>query len=292
MTTGEFRPASQRALMPALGILAFLYLTLPFAWLVIGSFMTQAEALSVPPHFIPQNPTIENYATFFGATGRTSLVAAGGVTHLPGALWNSAAVAFWVTAINLVLGSLAAYSFARLRFGASTLLLLVYLATRMVPGVAVMIPLYVLMKNLGLVNTKLAIILAEVAFSLPFTVWILKGYFQTIPRDLEDAARVDRCNWLQALRHVFLPLAAPGLVSAGTVAFMGSWGSFLFPLLLGATDDSRVATVVISEFANDVSAGYGLMMVAGVLSVVPPLVLALVFQRYVMQGLTSGGVKG
>jgi multiple sugar transport system permease protein len=288
----EFRPRWQRILVPSLAILAFLYLILPFAWLVIASFMTQAEALSVPPHFLPHAPTLQNYLAFLRPAGGDTLVAAGGVSNMSRALWNSAVVAAYVTVINLILGTFAAYSFARLQFKGSTAVLLVYLATRMIPSVAVMIPLYILMKNLGLVNSKTALILVEVAFSLPFTVWVLKGYFQTIPRDLEDAARVDRCTWLQSLLQVFLPLAAPGLVSAGTVAFMGSWSSFLFPLLLGASDASRTATVVISEFATDTHAEYGLMMAAGIISVLPPLILALVFQRYIMAGLTSGSVKG
>jgi multiple sugar transport system permease protein len=290
--SADFRPWWQKLLVIVLAFAAFLYLILPFAWLVLTSFMTQAEALSVPPHFYPQEPTLVNYLAFLNPKGSAAVAAAGGVTKMPQALWNSTVVAIWVTVINLSVGSLAAYSFARLRFAGSTALMLTYLAVRMVPGVAVMIPIYVLFKNMGLINTKTGLVLAEVAFSLPFTVWILKGYFQTIPRDLEDAARVDRCTWFQGLRHVFMPLAAPGLVSAGTVAFMGSWGSFLFPLLLGATDASRVATVVISEFATDIEVDYGLMMAAGVISVLPPLILALVFQRYIMQGLTSGSVKG
>jgi multiple sugar transport system permease protein len=290
--SADFRPRWQKPLVMLLALVAFLYLILPFAWLVLNSFMTRAEALSVPPHFYPREPTLGNYLAFLGPRGSAVMVAAGGVSKMPRALWNTTVVSVWVTAINLVVGSLAAYSFARLRFKGSTALMLTYLGVRMVPAVAVMIPIYVLFKNMGLINTKLGLILAEVTFSVPFTVWILKGYFQTIPRDLEDAARVDRCTWFQALRHVFLPLAAPGLVSAGTVAFMGSWGSFLFPLLLGATDGSRVVTVVISEFANDLQVDYGLMMAAGVVSVLPPLVLAMIFQRYIMQGLTSGSVKG
>lgn len=273
-------------------LLAAAYLVGPFLWLVITSLMTEAEALSVPPHWIPQNPTLDNYLFFERPTGERALLAAGAAINLPKAMMNSSIVAVSVALINVLIGSPAAYSFARLRFPGDTALLVTYLASRMVPGVALMIPLYVVMRNLGLLDTLLALIIVDSTFTLPFTIWILKSYFQTIPRDLDDAAKVDRCNWLQTMIYVFLPVARPGLVAAAMFAFMSAWGEFLFALVFSSTMLSKPLTVVVSELATDIAIQYTMMAASGVIAVVVPLCLALAFQRLIVQGLVAGSVKG
>jgi multiple sugar transport system permease protein len=169
---------------------------------------------------------------------------------------------------------------------------MLYLASRMVPGIAIIIPFFLVVRALGLLDTHLALILSYTTFTLPFTIWILKDYFRSIPRDLEDAARVDRCNWISMMWRVFLPISAPGLVAAAVFAFMFAWNEFLFALFLTSSINSKTAPIVVANFATDIQVLFTFMAAAGVLSVIPPLVLALVFQRMIVQGLAAGSVKG
>src|SRR5690606_26318404 len=134
--------------------------------------------------------------------------------------------------LNLALAIPAAYAFSRLRFRGSGALMLLYLLTRMVPGIAVIVPFYLVIRGLGLLDTYAALLLSYTTFALPFTIWILKDYFRTIPPEIEEAARVDGCSWLQTMRRVFLPIAAPGLVAAATFSFMTAWNEFMFALFL------------------------------------------------------------
>jgi multiple sugar transport system permease protein len=268
------------------------YLVLPFCWIVLISFMTEADALSVPPQWIPERPTIENYRGFFDPTPAQRLSGARAIEETPRGLLNSTIVAFSTALLNLCLATFAAYSFARLRFRGSQTLLMLYLVSRMVPGVAIIIPFYLVLRALGLLDSYLGLILSYTTFTLPFTIWILKDYFRSIPRDLEDAARVDRCGWFSMMWRVFLPISAPGLVAAGVFAFMTAWNEFLFALFLTSTIKSRTIPTIVANFANDVDVRFTFMAAAGVLAVIPPLVLALIFQRLIVQGLAAGSVKG
>lgn len=276
----------------ALAAFFTLYLVAPFLWIVLISFMTEADALSVPPQWIPENPTLDNYRGFFNPTAEQRLAGSRAIEETPRGLMNSTIVAFSTALLNLSLATLAAYSFARLRFRGSQTLLMLYLVSRMVPGVAIIIPFYLVLRALGLLDTYLGLILSYTTFTLPFTIWILKDYFRTIPRDLEDAARVDRCSWFSMMWRVFLPISAPGLVAAGVFAFMTAWNEFLFALFLTSTLKSRTIPTIVANFANDVDVRFTFMAAAGVLAVVPPLVLALLFQRLIVQGLAAGSVKG
>lgn len=268
------------------------YLIVPFAWIVLTSFMTEAEALSVPPHWIPEDPTLQNYEGFFSPTAEQRLVGSRAVEETPRALLNSTIVAVSTALLNLFLATLAAYSFARLRFRGSQALLMLYLLTRMVPGVAIIIPFFLVMRTLNLLDTYWAMILSYTTFTLPFTIWILKDYFRTIPRDIEDAARVDGCNWISMMWRIFLPISAPGLVAAAVFAFMLSWNEFLFALFMSSTISTRTIPIVVANFATDLEVQFTFMAAAGVLAVIPPLLLALIFQRMIVQGLAAGSVKG
>ena len=192
----------------------------------------------------------------------------------------------------MVIGSLVGYSFARLNFRGSSTLLLVYLATRMVPALAIMVSLYLIFQTLGLLDTLLALILSYLTFTVPYSVWIMASYFRTIPRDLEDAARVDRCNWINMMVRVFLPVASPGLIACAMFAFMSSWGEFLYALLFTSTLNSKTMPIIIAGFVTDTTTSPTLMNAGGVLAVLPPLVLALIFQRLIVSGITAGAVKG
>src|SRR5437870_12765952 len=164
------------------------------------------------------------------------------------AMVNSAIVALSVAVLNMVIGSLVGYSFARLNFRGSSTLLLVYLATRMVPALALMVSLYLIFLTLGLLDTLLALILSYLTFTVPYSVWIMASYFRTIRRDLEDAARVDGCNWLSMMLRVFLPVATLGLIACAMFAFMSSWGEFLYALLVTSSLNSNTMRSIIGGF--------------------------------------------
>ena len=217
----------KRAVLSVLALLAAGYLLAPFVWLGLTGFKPEREVSQA--HWIPQQPTWENYRMYFALDSRDGDVGAATARQFPRAIANSLLIGFAVVGINLFFGSLAAYALARVRFGGSMVLLLFYLGSRSVPGVAIMIPMYLVVRSYGLLDTHLAVILAHSTFTLPFSIWILKGYFSTIPADLELAARVDGCSRLGALFRVFLPVARPALVAVGIFAFIGSWNAFNCP---------------------------------------------------------------
>ena len=161
-----------------------------------------------------------------------------------------------------------------------------------VPAVAIMIPMFILVQKMKLLDTYLVVILAHTTFTLPFTIWILRGYFQTIPMELEEAAKVDGCGRIQALLKIFLPVSLPGLVAAGIFSFMLSWQEFLFALLFTSTDATKPVTVMASSFTSDVEVSWTVIATGGVLAVIPPLLLVLIFQKYLISGLIGGAVKG
>lgn len=162
----------------------------------------------------------------------------------------------------------------------------------MVPAIGILIPLYIVLQKLGMLNHLYSLVLVETGETLPFSIWLLTSYFKTIPRDIEDAARIDRCNWFQAMIRVFLPVARPVLVAAGVLGFMESWGAFLYPLLFTSGDTSTTLPVIVSNFATDIQINYGLLASSGVIAVIPPLILAFWFQRWIVQGVAAGAVKG
>jgi len=275
-------------------ILIMLWIVLPFAWVVLTSLMTEAESLSKPPHWIPDYITFDNYLAFLNPDMLGTQRLTGGAAALGAgrAMVNSAIVALSVAILNMIIGSLVGYSFARLNFRGSSTLLLVYLATRMVPALAIMVSLYLIFQTFGLLDTLLALILSYLTFTVPYSVWIMASYFRTIPRDLEDAARVDRCNWINMMVRVFLPVASPGLIACAMFAFMSSWGEFLYALLFTSSLNSKTMPIIIAGFVTDTTTSPTLMNAGGVLAVLPPLVLALIFQRLIVSGITAGAVKG
>jgi len=290
LRTGGWRER-RTLLLTLLGIAVTLYIVAPFCWLVLPSFMHEQDALSVPPQWIPHHPTLENYATFFHPSGTRAIVGARAAEEtLPGMV-NSLLAALGTAAMNLVLGTLTGYSLARFRFRGRGGLLGLYLGSRMLPGIALIVPLYLTLKNFGLLDHLSALIVTYVTFTLPFTIWLLKNYFQTIPRTLEEAAFMDGASWFQMLTRVLLPAAMPGLVAAAMFAFMTAWNDYLFAVILTSTTASKTLPVVVAGFATDVTTERTLMATSGVLAIVPPLALAFLFQRLIVQGLTSGAVK-
>ncbi|WHT21946.1 carbohydrate ABC transporter permease [Crossiella sp. CA-258035] len=288
----RYRIPWRKILVSALALVFAAYLVLPFYWIVAMSFMTEADANSLPPRWIPEHPTLENYRAFADPTAAQALVGSRAVKETPFALGNSLLVATLTALLNLLLAVFAAYSFSRIRFRGSRVLLMLYLVTRMVPGVAIIVPFYLLMRQLDLLDTYWALILSYTTFALPVTIWVLKDFFRAVPRELEDAARVDRCGWLRTMWSVVLPISAPGLVAAAVFSFMTAWNEFMFALFLTSTTAAKTMPVIAANFATDLNTQFTVMAASGVLAVLPPLVLVLIFQRLIVSGMAAGSVKG
>ena len=265
-----------------------LFIYLPVAWLVISSISTRSELLSTPIHWIPQQPTFQNYINILLPGQDTSEVA----KTFRITLWNSLLVASSVTVIALTLGSLASYALIRLSFPFRQTMLVGILGTRMIPEISLVIPLYLFATRFGLFNSPLILIITYLSFALPFAIWLMAAFFNTIPVELEDAARIDGCNRIETLFRIILPISAPGLVSTGLFVFLTAWDEFFFALILTSTISAKTVPVAIAEFTGRYVVDVGGMMTGGVLAAIPPVILSLIFQRYIVSGLTAGAVKG
>ena len=258
----------------------------PFAWLVISSVAAPADLLTIPLRWIPAHASLSRYTDIiFGANSDT-------VVTFRAAMLNSAIVAASSVLISLGVGIFGAYAFARLRFRFQRAILLIFLSTYMLPPIAILISLYLTMVQLHLLDTKLGLILVYCSFITPFVLWIMSGYFRSIPRDLEDAARIDGCSRIGALFRVVLPLARPGLLATALFGFLLAWDEFLYALVFTSSLNAKTIPVAIAEFTGRHAVDFGMMATGGVLASLPPLLIAFMFQRYIVGGLASGAVKG
>ena len=205
---------------------------------------------------------------------------------------NSAIISISVTGISLFLGSLAAYSVIRLKVPFGKFITLFILLTQMMPPVILIIPLYFIASKVGMLDRKISLILIYLAFNLPLAVWILEGYFKSIPVSIEESALIDGCNRLQSLFKVLLPLSGPALFTTGIFVFIASWNEFLMALVFTSSLTAKTMPVTIAQFMGRFTTNYGLMATAGILGSMPPLIFAAVFQRYLISGITAGSVKG
>lgn len=252
----------------------------PILWVLKMSIVPKAELFASPPPLLPQDFTLSSYDTVFSEP-----------TFVRGLL-NSAIIAGATTTACLLLGAPAAYAFARLRFRFRTVVMTGILALAFFPAVAVIAPLFIEFRALDLLNTYWAVILTNTVFVLPLVIWILTAFFRQLPRDLEDAAKVDGATTFQAFRRVILPLAAPGVATAGIIAFIVAWNEFLFANTFLFDSDHWPATVAIPNFATTHTVDYGAQAAAALVITVPIAVVVLAFQRRIVQGLTAGALKG
>jgi multiple sugar transport system permease protein len=261
-------------------VLIMIFCLFPFYWLINTSLKTGGDLSTgsiYPPH-----PNLDNYSSIFRNSD---------FTH---ALRSSAIISFATTTIALVIGSFAAYALARLRFPMKFLLLAVILSITTFPPIAIAAPVFKLWTDLGLYNTYLGLILPDLTFTLPLTIYILTSFFRDIPRELEEAALVDGATYFQSFRKVVLPLAAPGLVTAGLLAFIFVWNEFLFAITLTSSASVRPVPAAIAFFtgSSQFEIPLGTISAASVVVTVPLIVLVLIFQKRIVAGLTAGAVKG
>jgi multiple sugar transport system permease protein len=207
-------------------------------------------------------------------------------------MWNTLVVAGVVTAVNLVLGTTAGYAYARFRFPLKTVSLFALLFTRMLPTIVLIPAFFVIFRALGLQNTLSGLVVAYCSFTLPFTVWIMKAYFETVPGDLDKSALVDGCNRLQAYYKVVLPVSGPGLVAGGAFTFMLCWNEFVVAQVLNTKPGTTTLPPVIAGMNGQINIDYSVIAASGFLGALPAVLLVLIFQKYMVQGLTAGSVKG
>jgi multiple sugar transport system permease protein len=258
----------------------------PFVWLLISSVASPADLLARPLHWIPAHISLERYTSILG--GGHNAAAAG----FRAGMINSLIVAGSAVFISMTVGVFGAYAFARLRFPYRRLTLVVFLATYMLPPIAIVIPLYLILVQLHLLDSRLGLIVVYCSFITPYVLWILSGHFRSIPRDLEDAARIDGCTRMGALFRVILPLAKPGLLTTALFGFLLAWDEFFYALIFTSSSHAKTIPVAIAEFQGRFTVDFGLVAAGGILAAIPPLLLAFMFQRYIVSGLTSGAVKG
>jgi len=267
-------------------VLVGLAILVPFGWMIVTSLSLQRDLTSVPPVISVSSWNLDRYVAIITSVSANDIAYAFRI-----AMGNSLFVSFSVTLLALMFGSLSAYAFARLRFRGRDSLLLFLLFTYMAPPVIFVVPLYMIFSSLGMLNSKVTLVLLYCSFVIPFIIWVMRGFFASISKSYEDAAAIDGCSRLQALWYIFLPMARPGFIATGILAFLMSWDEFFMALIFTSNLTAKTIPVAIAEFNGKFSVDYGMISAGGVLASLPPVIIAIVFQKYIVMGMTSGGVK-
>jgi multiple sugar transport system permease protein len=260
----------------AVALLFALFSILPILWLLLISLRAEDEIVTRSLRYLPERITFENYATIWWESNYPSL------------LLNSVVTMALTVAICLATGTLAAYAFSRHAFGGRRELLLAYLIVRMFPAVLMIVPLFVLMREIGLLDTSLGLALAYTSFLLPVSIWLMKAFFDAAPRDLEDAARLDGCTRLGAMVRVILPVVRTGMVAIAVFVAIEAWNEFLFALMLTTSSGSRTWPVGLQLMIGEFQLPWGTLSAGGVLSIVPVAVLFALVRRATVRGFTAG----
>ena len=247
----------------------------PLVWMVVMSLKSQEEVLTTGFIF---KPTFENYVSV--ATG----------SDYSRAFVNNLIVSIGAVLLSLIVGIPAAYALARMRFKGKENIAFTFLSFRFAPELFVILPLFIIYQKLGLIGTYYGLIWVYQLITLPLIIWVLRGFFEDIPRELDEAAQIDGCTWGQVFVRVMLPLVRPGLVSAGLMSFIFAWNAFTFPLLLGG--DTQTSTVAILSYISSTTVNYGQVATAATISILPSVILALFVQKHLVRGLSFGAVKG
>jgi len=252
----------------------------PVALMIGTAFKPNVEIFQVPPRWLPRAPTLSNFQKVMFNSG------------IPRYAINSVIIATLTTLIALVLGTMAGYGFSRFKFRGNRALSLFMLLGQLIPMIALIVPFFQIFDTVGLLDTKIGIALAHLTTALPLVTWMAASYFSTIPVELDEAAIIDGCTRMLALRKVVLPVAVPGVISIALFAFLMSWNEFVLASVLTTTDNSKTLPIGLSEFATMFSVDWGSTMAAAFLMTVPVVVVFLAFQKQFVRGLSAGAVKG
>ncbi|ACU47255.1 carbohydrate ABC transporter permease [Brucella microti] len=265
--------------------LAMLVICLPGFWIVLSSLRPPVEIMAKPPVWIPQDISLDAYRTMFSGAG------AGGVP-----VWdyfrNSIIVSVTSTVVSLIIGMSGGYAFARFRFCGKSATFLGFMLTRSVPGIALSLPLFMVYSRIGIIDTHFGLILTYVALNIPFTIWLIDGFFRQVPKDLAEAAQIDGCTRWQAFWQVEFPLAGPGIASAGIFAFLTCWNEYALASQLTRSVNSKTLPVGLLDYTAEFTIDWRGMCALAVVMIVPALALTFVIQKHLVSGLTFGAVKG
>jgi len=270
-----------------LAITVIAILALPAIWIILTAFRPNLEVNASPPIWIPQALTLDAFESLFGLNPET----ASGVPVMS-YLSNALTVALLATALSVPIGTAAGYAFSRFDFVGSRVLLLLLLLTRAVPGVALSLPLFLLMRNIGLIDTVHGLAFVYMALNIPFTAWLMDGFFRRIPRELDDAAYVDGASHWQTFWKIDLPLALPGLGAASVFAFLAAWNEYQIASVITKTPAAKTFPVGLSDFTTQFTVDWRGMAAMSVLMMIPAIIFVLAMQRSLTKGLTFGAVKG
>lgn len=262
-----------------LGSLSALGLVLPLVWVVTTSLRPITEVTSTPPIVFPRSLTFRAYVDLWDAAPFDAYIL------------NSILISLCTALIALAFSVCAAYAFARFRFRGHGLLLMLVVMSQMLPGSSILIPLFQVIRNLGLLDTRTGMVLIYTGFAIPFCTWLLNGYFRAIPEELEQAALIDGCSRLQLLWRIVLPLAAPAVIAVGTFAFLLSWNEFLFAFVFTKSRALTIPVGLRAAFLGQYVNKYDQLFAASLIFSLPPIALFVSLQRYFVQGLTAGAVK-
>lgn len=280
--TPKLRSAAIAAAKYALLVLFAIFFLFPLYWLLLTAMKTQSDQFSMPPVWWTDNWTLDYYRGMFkdASVGRLA--------------WNSVLVAAGSTLLSLVAGTMGAYALSRFRLPLrlNHHLSLWILSTRMFPPIVSIVPLFLIMRNLDLLDTPFALILSYSVFNLPFVVWMMKGFFDELPKELEESALMDGDTPFGAFYRIILPLVRPGLAATAIFCMIVAWNEFLFALILAQTDAALTLPVGIANQVTQYEIRWGVMSAAGVIAMIPMFVFALIVQRHLVRGLSFGAVKG
>ena len=280
-------------------VVLFLFSAGPLLLTLVGGIIPDAALLSFPPRWLSKKPTLSYYNYIF--TGKVPQLyeergAMRGmitqeVRQIPRSMKNSAVTAVSVMAINIVFGSMAAYAFARIRFRFKAQTFMGIVMCRLLPAAALIVPFYMIMQSVGLLGTKMAVVLVHSILTLPFTVLILSVFFRSIPVEIEEAARIDGASPWATFWRITLPLSASSMVATGLFAFMLSYSEFLYALVLTGTEKTRTISVVMAALSTNTDVAWGMLMAGVFLTLLPTLVLVILVWNFVVEGIVFGGSK-
>jgi multiple sugar transport system permease protein len=288
MTRNEASRRMRRLLGLAHGLGLFLTMAiicLPGAWVVLNSLRPTVEIMAKPAIWIPQELSLNAFIAMFGVVGH-------GAIPVGDYFRNSLIISGTSTFLAIAIGMSGGYAFARYRFSGKSALFLGFMLTRTVPGVALSLPLFIIYARLGVIDTHFALILVYVALNVPFTMWLIDGFFRQVPREMAEAAQVDGCTRWQAFWQVEFPLAGPGIASSAIFAFLTSWNEFALASQLTRSVNSKTLPVGLLDYTSEFTIDWRGMCALAVVMVAPALALTFVIQRHLVSGLTSGAVKG
>ena len=271
----------------ALICLVLAFICFPGFWVILSSFRPNSEILAKPAVWIPEMLSWRNYKSMLGIGPEANVA-----IPVERYFINSLVISLTSTAIAVFLGMMGGYVFARFHFPFKQKLFLGFMLSRTIPGISLSLPLFMIFSWIGLIDTKLGVILVYVTLNIPFTIWLTDGFFRQIPTDLSEAARVDGCTRLQAFWHVEFPLARPGIASAAIFAFLVSWNEYALASQLTRTTNSKTLPVGLMDFTAQFTIDWAGMCAMAVIIIIPALILTFLVQKHLISGLTFGGVKG